>query len=81
MFSNIEAFGRQLLTSIYLIVCAIVAAQICFGYDKRKSREVFIVLSLFLILGIQYFYLIEVVSFVPATRFYVYDVKNPLLRS
>jgi hypothetical protein len=79
MFTNIDAFGWQLLISIYLILCSIVASKICFGSDRKRSKEIFVFLFLFLLVGIQYFYLLDVATFIPATRFYTYDVSLCLL--
>ena len=79
MFDGIEGFGRQLFLSIYLIVCTIIAANLCFGYDFKRRKEVAIVGMLCLVIGIQYYYLLDVVTFVPATRYYVYNVRKCVL--
>lgn len=75
MFQSIDGFGRVFLMAIYLVICAVVTSQIIYGTNQRKAKEIFIILFLILIVGIQYFYLIEVANFVPATRFYTWDVS------
>lgn len=76
MFENLESFGRQLLIAIYLIICTIIAAKISFGNETRRIKEFSVIGILVLAIGIQYYYLIDVVTFVPATRFYTYDVSD-----
>lgn len=76
MFNNIDAFGRQLFLSLFLIVCCIVAAHLCFGYDTRRAKEAFVIMILLLMIGVQYYFLVDTVSYVPATRFFVYNVFN-----
>lgn len=79
MFDDIFGFGRQFFTALVLILSAGVSVHICYGYGSRKARECFIFLLLLMAVSIQYFYVIQVSTYLPAGRFYTYD--SSLIRS
>ncbi len=76
MIDNVESFGRQLFQAIFLVVVAVISAQISFGYDSRRAKEMFIILFLLLIIGTQYFYLFQAVSYIPASEYFTYNVRH-----
>lgn len=77
MFDTITGFGDQLFTSIFLIVALIITSHIFFGFDTKKSKEAFIILFLLLLVAVQYYHLLKVSTFIPASRFFTYDVRLP----
>lgn len=81
MFENIEGFGRQLFVSLFLIACACISAHTAFGWKTNRTREVGVLLFLLLLIGIQYYYLVEVASFIPASKFFIYDVLDDIVHS
>lgn len=74
MFTDIEGFGRQSLVTIFLFACMLLSVRIAVGRKNNSAREAFIIGVIALMLGIQYYYLVSVASFLPASRFYVYNV-------
>jgi hypothetical protein len=79
MFDNIVEFGTQLFTAIVLLLSAGISAHMCYGFGSRKGREAFIGLILLLMVGTQFYHLIDAALYVPATRFYVYNVSMLIL--
>jgi hypothetical protein len=75
MFNNIQGFGDQLFTVIVLLVSAGISSHICYGYGTRKAKEAFVGLILVLMVGTQFYHLINAVTFVPASKFQVYNVS------
>jgi hypothetical protein len=74
MFTDIEGFGRQLLAAIFLLACMLLSVRIAVGRKNDSAREAFMIGVIALMLGIQYYYLVSVSSFLPASRFYIYNV-------
>jgi hypothetical protein len=79
MFEGIESFGRHLLLCLFVLACTILAARLAFGWKARATREAALFGILCLLVGLQYYYLLDVVTFVPASRFFIYNSK--LMRS
>lgn len=78
MFVGIESFGRHLLLSIFILACTVMAARVSFGWKSKSSKDAAIVGVLCFLVGLQYYYLLDVVTFIPASRFYTYNViKTP----
>jgi hypothetical protein len=75
MFDTIKGFGDQLFAVIVLVVSAGISSHFCFGYGSKKAKEVFIALILVLIVGTQFYHLIQAATYVPASKFYVFDVS------
>ena len=76
MFQTILGFGDQLFTSIVLILSAAVSAHIAYGIGSRKARELFLFLILLLGVSVQYYYILEAIIYLPASKYYVYKVSN-----
>ena len=79
MFDSMKGFGDQLFTVIVLLVSVGVSSHMCFGFGSKKAKEVLIGLILMLIIGTQFYHLINAAIYVPATPFYTYDVRRLLL--
>jgi hypothetical protein len=79
MFDTIKGFGDQLFAVIVLVVCAGISSHFCFGYGSKKAKEVFIALILVLIVGTQFYHLIQAATYVPASKFFVFDVSCQVL--
>jgi hypothetical protein len=78
MFQDIESFARHLFVALFLIACTILAVRISFGFKNNNAREAGIVGFLILLIGVQYYYLLSVATYLPSNQFYVYD--NSLTR-
>lgn len=76
MFDGIEAFGRQLLSAIFILACTLLGARLAFGWKSELTRHAAIVGVLCLMVGLQYYFLLDVVTYVPSTRFFTYDVRH-----
>lgn len=74
-FNTIMGFADQAFTCIVLLLAAGVASHIAFGFGTKKAREMFVALILLLIVGTQLFHLINAATYIPATRFYVWNSK------
>jgi hypothetical protein len=75
-FDDILSFGNHLFITLVLVLSAGISSSICHGTGTQKGRETFIVLILLLMAGVQMFHLINAVVYVPATRFYTYNVSQ-----
>ena len=75
-FYNLVAFGSQTFNVVVLLISAYLTAQFAYGYGTRRAREFFIALLLLLMLGVEFYYLIKAANFVPATRFFVLNVRS-----
>lgn len=76
MFNSIQGFGDQLFSVIVLVIAAGISSHFCFGYGTKKAKETFIALILVLIVGTQLFHLINAATYVPASKFFVFDVRT-----
>lgn len=74
-FTDIQGFGDQLFTVIVLVVCAGITSHMCFGFGTRKAKETFVALILVLIVGTQFFHLINAVTYIPVNKNYMFDVR------
>ncbi len=74
MFSSIQGFGQQAFISLVTIAVIIIT-----GYIIRPGRlkpiETVTIASLLIIIGIQYYNLVLVVTYLPASQHWVYDVS------
>lgn len=74
MFSSIQGFGQQAFISLVTIAVIIIT-----GYIIRPGRlkpiETLTIASLLIIIGIQYYNLVLVVTYLPASQHWVYDVS------
>jgi hypothetical protein len=68
-------FGHEFFTVIALICSAFVSVHICFGQNVHRARESCIMLLLLLLVSTQYYHLGNVVTYLPASRFFVYNVS------
>jgi hypothetical protein len=75
-FDNILGFGDQAFTTIVLVLTAGISAHICYGYGTKKAKELFIGLILLLMVSVQLYHLVMAAVYMPATRFYVYNVSK-----
>jgi hypothetical protein len=73
MFSSIQGFGQQLFLTLVTIATIIVSAYIA-RPGKVKVLEIVTVSSLLVVIGIQYYYLVQVTTNLPATKHWVYNV-------
>lgn len=78
MFDGIEAFGRQLLSSIFILACTLLGARLAFGWKSELTRQAAVVGVLCLMVGLQYYFLLDVVTYVPSSRFFTYDVSHAM---
>jgi mannose/fructose/N-acetylgalactosamine-specific phosphotransferase system component IID len=78
MFDTIKGFGDQLFAVIVLVICAGITAHFCFGFGTKKAKETFVALILVLIVGTQFYHLIQAATYVPASKFYVFNVSDAL---
>lgn len=76
MFEDILGFGDQYFVVIVLLLSAGITAHICHGYGTIKAKELFVALILVLLVGTQLYHLIYASVYVPATKFYVYNVRS-----
>ena len=74
MLYSIADFASQCFSIIVIVTATIIATQICFGYGTRKAKESFVGLILFTLCAIQSYQLVFAVIYVPADRFFVYNV-------
>jgi hypothetical protein len=66
-------WAEQIFTGFALIVSAGVSSHIAYGHGTRKAKELFATLILAIILGGQLYHLIQASTYIPATRFYVWN--------
>ena len=76
MFNSILGFGDQLFTVIVLVVSAGISAHMCFGFGTKRAKEALVGLILVLMVGTQLYHLIDAATYVPASKFYVYNVRK-----
>jgi hypothetical protein len=76
VFNSILGFGDQTFTTIVLLLSAAITSHYVHGWGTRKGRDLFIVLVLLLILAVQYTHLIRAATYIPANRFYVWNVSS-----
>ena len=74
MFTSLAGFGDQVFTALILILSAGITAQIIHGFGTRKAKETFIGLILLLMIAVQFYNLINAAIYVPASKFYIYNV-------
>lgn len=75
MFDNILGFGDQLFTVIVLVITAGISSHICFGFGTRKAKETFVGLILVLMVGTQFYHLINAATHIPANSPYTFNVR------
>lgn len=78
-FDSLFGLGNQLFSGIILFVSAGVCAHICYGYGTKKAKDMFAGLILLTMACIQLYHLINAAIYMPATRFYTYNVCFQLL--
>jgi hypothetical protein len=76
MFDTIKGFGDQLFAVIVLAICAGITSHFCFGFGSKKAKETFVALILVLMVGTQFYHLIQAATYVPASKFYVFNVSD-----
>lgn len=75
MFSSISGFGNHLFGAIVLVVCfGLASTRIRSRFTTTK--ETFVISVLLLIIGYQYYLLTKVSTYVPSSKFYIYDVSS-----
>jgi hypothetical protein len=74
-FYSIRSFGDQVFMAIFLVLVAGVSSSICYGGGTKRAREAFIAVILLIVMVVQVYHLIGAVNFIPASRFYVYNVS------
>lgn len=79
MFSSIFGFGYNIFITLVLLLTAGITAHLCYGYGTYKAKETYIMLILLLMIGTQMYYLINAATYIPATRFYTYNVRSSAL--
>lgn len=72
-------WGEQGFTFLVLVLSAGVSTHIVHGLGTKRARELFAMLVLCIIIGVQMFHLVHAVTYIPATRFFVW--KEILHRS
>jgi hypothetical protein len=75
MFSTIFGFGYYIFITLVLLLTAGITAHLCYGYGTYKAKETYIMLILLLMIGTQMYYLINAATYIPASRFYTYNVR------
>ena len=76
MFSTIFGFGYYIFITLVLLLIAGITAHLCYGYGTYKAKETYIMLILLLMIGTQMYYLINAATYIPASRFYTYNVRS-----
>ncbi len=71
-------WSEQGLSFLLLVLSAGICSHITYGTGTKKARELFAFLVLGIVICIQMFYLVHAVTYVPATRFFVW--KNAIHR-
>ena len=79
MFSDLVAFGQQVFAAIILIISAGITANICHGPGTVRSRDTFVKLVLILIVGVQFYHIIYAGIYVPADKFWTFNVSKPIV--
>jgi len=74
-FNTILGFADQAFTVLVLVLAAGLASHIAYGFGTKRARELFVGLILLLIVGTQLFHLINAATYIPATRFYVWNPR------
>lgn len=75
MFENSLEFGERLFAALVIVLCAGVSVHICVGFGSKKAKDTFIALILLTLVGVQMYHLIFAATFVPASRFYTFNVR------
>ncbi len=73
---NLLGLGDRLFSGIVLLLTAGICAHICYGYGTKKAKELFLGLILITMAGIQLYHLVNAAIYMPATRFYTYNVSG-----
>lgn len=79
MFSTIFGLGYNIFITLVLLLIAGITAHLCYGYGTYKAKETYIMLILLLMIGTQMYYLINAATYIPASRFYTYNVRSFIL--
>lgn len=77
---TIVDLGNNVFIVLVLLVSAGITSHFIYGYGTRKAKDAFVLLVLLLIVGTQLFYLINAATYVPATRFYIFNVMHTIKR-
>ncbi|RYY85274.1 hypothetical protein EON63_07730 [archaeon] len=75
-YITVFGFDESFLTVLALILSAFVSIHICFGRNNRRSREYSVMLVLILMVSTQYYFLGNVATYIPSSRFFVYNVSS-----
>jgi hypothetical protein len=74
MFSSIEGFGDQAFVSLVILALVVAAANV--GTGRFKTIELAVFMTASLLVGIQYFYVVKVATYIPASKHWVFDVSR-----
>jgi hypothetical protein len=74
-FNSFLGFGDQLFAGILLLVTAGISAHIVYGYGTKRAKELFVGLVLLTMACVQLYHLVNAAIYMPATRFYTYNVS------
>jgi hypothetical protein len=70
------SWGEQIFTLLVLVISAGICTHIVHGFGTKKARDMFVMLILLIIVCGQLFHLVHAATYIPATRFFIW---NPLL--
>jgi hypothetical protein len=75
-FENFADFSEIILYSLVLIFCTTISIHICVGNGTKSAKETMMWALILLLVAVQLYHLIDAALYVPATKFFIYKVKQ-----
>ena len=70
----VSQIGLVSFSAIVLLISAGLTSHFIHGYGTNEARNLFLFLILFILVSYQYYYVIQAANFIPATKFFIYNV-------
>ena len=75
MYDTIFGPGNHVFGALVLILCLALSSYRVARSSSFNVRDVFVASLLLLMIGYQYYWLVEVSTYIPSSKFYMYDVS------